>query len=343
MRNLVLDYFQSTQSSYKNCKVLRKALTAIYLFDFLDRLKNESFPDDWFEIMKNDMAGLDNFSSLIENRFDIAGDGSDWDDNEQELPVDLRTGAVYFNLWKNFNKEEYYQQTLQLLEQRFTRNQLDVTGFKSGLDAGCGGGRYTLALKKSGIHKMTGVDISPDSVSFATKMNHFPEDEVIFKQASVLELPFADKSFDFVFSNGVLHHTTDINQGLRELNRVLQPGGQGWLYLYGGKETLFWDIVDFCRAILSDVPQSYMQILMKIMGYPPGRIFHRADFWYVPINERYFAAEVDEMLKDTGFTDSRRLTRGSDHDWDEIIYSNPSIDPYIYGEGEMRFWLQKAL
>jgi hypothetical protein len=80
---------------------------------------------------------------------------------------------------------------------------------------------------------------------------------------------------------------------------------------------------------------------MKVMGYPPGRIFHRNDFFYAPINNRYSINQVKTILKEIGFKKFERLKRGSDYDWDEIIFNNPDIDPYIYGEGEMRFWLTK--
>jgi len=82
-------------------------------------------------------------------------------------------------------------------------------------------------------------------------------------------------------------------------------------------------------------------MVMNVLGYTPGRIFHRTDFFYVPINNRYFENEIVMMLDETGFNDFKRLKRGTEYDWDEIIFNNPHIDPYIYGEGEMRFWLTK--
>ena len=96
-----------------------------------------------------------------------------------------------------------------------------------------------------------------------------------------------------------------------------------------------------CRRLLADVPQSYVQHLMRVMGYPPGRVFHRVDFWYVPIGRCYLESEVIGMLRETGFSRFRRLKRGVGFDWDEIIHEHPDIDPYIYGEGEMRFWVIK--
>jgi ubiquinone/menaquinone biosynthesis C-methylase UbiE len=342
MRTKVIDYFQNFSKSFQHESVVHRAFVAIYLFDFLDRLKKEKFPSDWFDRMRKEMDNLNGFVSILSTHFDNSLDGfKTLEVDEKIKEIDYRTGNVYFKLWQNFTKDEYYLEPKELLKQRFSRNDLKINKFQNGIDSGCGGGRYTLALKSLGINRMQGVDISPDSVSFASKMSEFSENEVSFEQASVLELPFDDESFDFVFSNGVLHHTTSTSKGLSELSRVLKPSGEGWLYLYGGKESLFWDIVDFCREILSDVPQSYMQELMKVLGYPPGRIFHRADFWYVPIHNRYFSSEVSSMLDEAGFSTHKRLLRGADIDWDEIIHNNKDIDPYIYGEGEMRFWLTK--
>ena len=47
------------------------------------------------------------------------------------------------------------------------------------------------------------------------------------------------------------------------------------------------------------------------------------------------------MIADAGFIKARRLTRGTKYDWDEIIHDNPSIDPYIFGEGEIRYLIRK--
>jgi len=342
MRKKVIEYFQDCSNSLLQESVAHRALVAIYLFDFLDRLRQENFPSDWFDRMRQEMAEVNKLAGILSTHFDNTRDIENaWEKDEKIQSIDYKTGNVYFQLWQNFTKNEYYQETKELLKHRLSRNNLKISNFQNGLDAGCGGGRYTLALRSIGIKRMKGVDISPDSITLASKMNGFQESEVSFKQASVLDLPFDDESFDFVFSNGVLHHTINTTKGLSELYRVLQPGGEGWLYLYGGKESLFWDIVDFCRKILSQVPQSYMQILMKVLGYPPGRVFHRVDFWYVPINNRYFYSEVATMLDDAGFSSHRKLLRGADIDWDEIIHNNKEIDPYIYGEGEMRFWITK--
>ena len=52
------------------------------------------------------------------------------------------------------------------------------------------------------------------------------------QEADAEALPFSDASFDMVYSNGVLHHVPDIAKAIREVFRVLKPGGIVYLLLY---------------------------------------------------------------------------------------------------------------
>lgn len=340
MRHSVLRLFQESLVS-NSTTPFRSAFTAIFLFDYLDRLRAKGFPKDWFNRLEVGMGSLKTTFDFLETQFDIQSDFTEFSDKFAKDSFECKTGQVYFNLFKDFTQDEYFSQTYELLKERFQINEISIQGIETALDDGCGGGRYTLALRKLGIPKVTGIDISSDSIAFAQSKSVYSIDEVRFVQGSVLELPFENESFDFVFSNGVLHHTTSTEKGLSEVYRVLKKNHRCWLYLYGGKESLFWDIVDFCRDLLKTVPQTYTQSMMKVLGYPPGRIFHRNDFFYVPLNRRYFARETEKMISEAGFCDFKRLKRGVPIDWDEIIYQNAEIDPYIYGEGEMRYLLRK--
>ena len=57
-----------------------------------------------------------------------------------------------------------------------------------------------------------------------------PEQHAV--QASVLELPFARETFDYVYSIGCLHHTGDLDRSVQEVHRVLVPGGRAVVMLY---------------------------------------------------------------------------------------------------------------
>jgi SAM-dependent methyltransferase len=77
------------------------------------------------------------------------------------------------------------------------------------------------------MNKSPGVDLTPESVARVRTrltLRELPFEEL--RQGSVLELPFADGSFDMVLSHGVLHHVPEIAQPQKEIHRVLRPGSE---------------------------------------------------------------------------------------------------------------------
>ena len=71
------------------------------------------------------------------------------------------------------------------------------------------------------------------------------------RQGSVLDLPFADDSFDMVFSHGVLHHVPEIKQAQSEIHRVLRPGGELVIMVYARWSLNYLvSIGVICRAAL---------------------------------------------------------------------------------------------
>jgi SAM-dependent methyltransferase len=86
------------------------------------------------------------------------------------------------------------------------------------LDAGCGSGRNMIELARFGA--VTGVELSETSVALACARE---VGEVV--AGSVLEMPFADDSFDLAVTLDVIEHLEDDLTALRELRRILAPGG----------------------------------------------------------------------------------------------------------------------
>jgi SAM-dependent methyltransferase len=99
------------------------------------------------------------------------------------------------------------------------------------LDAGCGSGRNMVELARRGT--VTGVELSATSVRLARERGI---GEVI--EGSVLEMPFDAGSFDLAVSLDVIEHLKEDLDALRELRRVVAPGGlllvtvpaYGWLW-----------------------------------------------------------------------------------------------------------------
>ncbi|MBC8077702.1 MAG: class I SAM-dependent methyltransferase [Chloroflexales bacterium] len=89
------------------------------------------------------------------------------------------------------------------------------------LDAGCGTGGNAVFLQRYG--SVVGIDIAPEAISYGAE--HLPAE---LARASVLDLPFADRSFDLVTSFDVLYHRAVPNElvALREVRRVLAPLGR---------------------------------------------------------------------------------------------------------------------
>ena len=107
------------------------------------------------------------------------------------------------------------------------------------LEVGCGLGTDLLQFALGGS-SVVGVDLSVNSVALAAK--HF---SVFGAQGNLLasdaeHLPFADESFEVVYSFGVLHHTPDTPNAIDECWRVLKPGGSFILMLYNRNS---WHVV----------------------------------------------------------------------------------------------------
>lgn len=99
------------------------------------------------------------------------------------------------------------------------------------LEAGCGmatdGARFAAAGAR-----YTGTDFSPTALDLARRRFELDALEGRFLAGSVTHLPFADRSFDLVFSHGVIHHVADTAGAVGEFSRVLRPGGTALVMLY---------------------------------------------------------------------------------------------------------------
>ena len=94
------------------------------------------------------------------------------------------------------------------------------------LEIGCGMGFDSLEFLKRGV-RVTATDLTPTAVALARK--HFELEGVHPEDVRVengLALSFPDETFDAVWSNGVLHATGDTRAAVREVGRVLKPGGR---------------------------------------------------------------------------------------------------------------------
>jgi len=252
------------------------------------------------------------------------------------------TQQLYGSFWDQFDCHVYVEEAVQILNQRFaTTGLLDGLGANSTvLDAGCGSGRYTMALARSCPARVIGVDLGAASVGQARRIaSDIGISNIEFKVGDVLALPFEDESVDCVFSNGVLHHTGDTERGLRETYRILKPGGRAFLYLYaaGG---LFWHARRAARTVIQRIPRDYAADTLRLIAMPANR-FIFMDTWYVPIEEHIRRDELESRLVEIGFSGFEKLDSGRPTDLDSSALMSMADYTALWGDGEHRYMLRK--
>lgn len=138
---------------------------------------------------------------------------------------------------------------------------LDELAGKRVLEVGSGAGGHS-ALFASKQALVTSVDLTFQRARATNqKLQALRRDgRCQAMQADAETLPFADASFDIVYSNGVLHHTNDTARAIDEVFRVLKPGGIAVIMLY-------------CKSSFH-----YWAIMVPLVGLLQGKLFQSANW-----------------------------------------------------------------
>jgi len=148
------------------------------------------------------------------------------------------------------------------------------------LDVGCGGGRTVQKLAAAAREgRVFGVDYSRQSVAASRSRNAraIAEGQVEIREASVARLPFDDSTFDVVTAVETHYYWPDLESNLREILRVLKPGGRVAL------------VAEVYRRGRSDVVQT---LIMKPLG---GKVLSADEHRDVLRRAGYADVEVDEQ------------------------------------------------
>lgn len=172
------------------------------------------------------------------------------------------------------------------------------------LDAGCGDGTYSIAAAERGA-LVTGVDLSADMLAMARARSAARGVTVDWRQGDVMALPFPDSSVDLATAITLLCLLPDPRAAVRELSRVLVPGGRlviGELHRWslwamkrrirGWSGDSFWRGARFWTA-------GALRDLLADSNLQPGRV--RGVAYYPPLGPlARLLAPVDPLLARLG-------------------------------------------
>ena len=149
-----------------------------------------------------------------------------------------RESSEAYSLWE-------YRVAKNLLESYAGR--LGDLGGKRVLDIGCGLGGKTVAYAEARA-RVTGVDLSEKNIAQCSAFARARGVEAAFAAGDAERLPFAGGSFDVVIANDSLEHFANPEGALRELARVLAPGGSIFLFFTPWKSPLGSHLYDYIRT-----------------------------------------------------------------------------------------------
>jgi ubiquinone/menaquinone biosynthesis C-methylase UbiE len=171
---------------------------------------------------------------------------------------------------------------------------------KKVLELGCGPGLNIKRFAENGA-KVCACDISTSAVKLSKKWFNKLNLEGVVCLGDAEKTPFKGNEFDFVLSDGVLHHTPGIDKGLAEVYRAMKPGGKGLVSVYYDNLLLRGFMFKITKLVLWTLNVKFFgntRIRLDMSKDEFGRLYDGPDN---VLGKIYSKKEITDLLKNSGF------------------------------------------
>jgi SAM-dependent methyltransferase len=194
--------------------------------------------------------------------------------------VDPKTVEGFGDEWTRFDQTGMLEEdATRLFESYFSIFPWETLSKDAvGFDLGCGSGRWA-KLVSPRVGKLHCID--PSSALEIARKNLSSQTNCEFHNVGVDDIPLPDKSMDFGYSLGVLHHIPDTRAALAACVSKIKPGAPFLLYLYYSFDNrpswfrIIWKISEGIRKVVSRLPHGMRyrvsQLIAALVYWPLAR------------------------------------------------------------------------
>tara|TARA_B100000029_G_C17469701_1_gene921531 strand:- start:166 stop:1167 length:1002 start_codon:yes stop_codon:yes gene_type:complete len=230
------------------------------------------------------------------------------------------SGFFEKNLSSGYSKEDRYKKILNILEidQNILKNKLF-------LDAGCGDGVYGAHIAINNPQTLVFLaDISAGVKHTKEKLKNI--DNCIVIQCDLMRAPFKEGIFDYIWSDGVLHHTPNTRKAFNSVDQLVKVGGKFYVWLYPNYKKSYYLLVRDLMIKPYILPVWILYLCSLILSFPYWilcKIFNMYKLLFTP--------NVKQLLKKRTFM--------------SVAFSiYDSISPtyqFRHGKEEVKNWFDK--